>query len=685
MEKQKKWQLYLIIAVILLTVYNILPTVFYYAKPLKSPIDQTRAQTISKQILERINQLEPETEQWLVSFCKLIQVKPLTVSIDPQQPQFAALSFKDEKDASKFREFLPRAGALMPFVPAQLSLYNSHDEASKNVIVQRRIPIHFDSNQVSNYTQFSQKFDAERKPTPLYRALVEDRALQVGISFGGTSENAAMLQALATAQESAGAQQLLLQLSQNIDTFVRVYGEKSPITQRYFASFTQIADANRSQLVQGFLNQLDGARSAISSARKALKDQSDALRTQGQFLETVKQQELDLLTSREKTLEQAYAIVKRNAQTFGSGKTPFTYGTLSATLQNKPADGIQSISLMGCNPFVEQIAIDWSNEKILLSLYSDVEKMRQQLDMSSSKAYLRDMADQLLYNEIAFASRQSGETISPFQDKFEIALSQLQNSDSFIAMRLSTIAAAQSKQLVETLQSAWHPKHPDLSRDAFPIYDYETYLQLPESKQNLCLVVYSPSLSKQIPPQGFRMNSIYVIAKGMEQILDRLKNEPQSAQSAQFSQDFKELRSLLQNNGFAGFSGTSYGIGSQFANDFIFEEEDYFSDVLKASRENFTVHGTKRYAVLEFTDVEQRLLTENKIGNRIHEDLLKWRDDYHAAQLGIRGVSKYDVPKPTKNVYWSNFKLSFVKFFRGDDRKILHWGLDLSGGKTVQI
>ena len=30
-------------------------------------------------------------------------------------------------------------------------------------------------------------------------------------------------------------------------------------------------------------------------------------------------------------------------------------------------------------------------------------------------------------------------------------------------------------------------------------------------------------------------------------------------------------------------------------------------------------------------------------------------------------------------------KLSFVKYFRGDDRKILKWGLDLSGGKTVRI
>ena len=53
--------------------------------------------------------------------------------------------------------------------------------------------------------------------------------------------------------------------------------------------------------------------------------------------------------------------------------------------------------------------------------------------------------------------------------------------------------------------------------------------------------------------------------------------------------------------------------------------------------------------------------------------------------MDINVTSRYTVPAPTKNVYWENFKLSFKKYFRGDDRKILKWGLDLSGGKTVRI
>ncbi len=426
-------------------------------------------------------------------------------------------------------------------------------------------------------------------------------------------------------------------------------------------------------------------KAKVSEEKNALRQESEQLKSQGQFLDTMKQQRLELLSTREKSLEMTAAIVKRNTAAFAAGKPPLKFAGIAAALQNKSADKVQTISLQGCNPYIDQLSIDWGNEKILLNLHSDVAALRQKLDESSVHRSLRDQADQLLYNEIAMTSREAGEEIAPHQNQFEIALSTLSNSNSFLALRLSTIAAAQCQQLQETLKTTWHPKHPDLSPTAFPIYDYETYSKLPASEQNFALVIYSPALNKKAPPQGFHMNSIYVIAKGMDKFLERLKTDGQSEQTSQFHQDFSHLKEILQRSGFVGYSGGAYALSPEYAHDFIFEGEDYFLTVLKATREDFSVHGTKRYAVLEFTDIEQRILTENKIDNRIHEDLLKWRDDYYAAKLNIRGVSPYDVPKPTKNILWNNFKLSFVKYFRGDDRKILHWGLDLSGGKTVQI
>ena len=636
MEKQKKWQRYLIFAVIILTIYNILPTVFFYSKPLKSSIDGKRSNAVAEQIIDRVNTLEPQAKDWLDSFCRLLKVKPQSITTSAQQPQFINLTFKNLEDANKFRQFLPRAGALISFVPSQLTLYDPQDTSTKNVLVQRRIPIHFDKNHLSNYTEFSEKFNAQNHPTPLYRALTEDRAIQVGIAFAGPSENGLLVHALSDERNEQQSQEIATQLAQNIVSFTKVFGEDSSISKRYFASFTQIETADRTRLVQGFIKAMESVKEKINAEKGTLREESDKLKSQGQFLEITRQQRLELLTSREKTFDLALAITKRNAPAFAAGHTPFTFATLVAALQNNSSDEVQTISLEGNNSFIEKLTIDWSNEKIYLTLYSDVADIRQKLDQSVKQSHLRDQVDQLLYNEIATASRRADEEITPSQNQFEISLSKLDNSKSFLAMRLSSIAAAQCKQLREALTATWHPQHPDLKPTSFPIYDYETYLKLPASEQSFGLVIYAPALHKKVPPQGFHMSSIYVIAKGMDKFLERLSSETQSEQSTQFLQDFNHLREILQRSGFVGYSGAAYALSPEFSQDFIFEGEDYYQTILKATRENFTVHGTKRYALLEFTDVEQRILTENKIDNHIHEDLLKWRDDYRAAQLNIR-------------------------------------------------
>jgi len=62
MEKQKRWQLVLIVAVIVITFYNILPTIFYYTKPLKEPINAPKAEQVAQQIAQRVNSLEEDSK-----------------------------------------------------------------------------------------------------------------------------------------------------------------------------------------------------------------------------------------------------------------------------------------------------------------------------------------------------------------------------------------------------------------------------------------------------------------------------------------------------------------------------------------------------------------------------------------------------------------------------------------------
>lgn len=675
MERPKRWQLFLIVAVIFLTVYNILPTVFFYSKPLKSPIDQKRAEQISGEIAVRVNQLEGESIAWLESFCKLLKLKPLSISLDASNPQFAQVKFTDQTEAQKFRHYLPRAGSLIGFVPAQLDIYD-RDPTSKTVIVQRRIPVHLDTKKVQDYFQFGSKRDAQGHPTEFYRGIVDDRLVFLGTSAGGTSESASLIQNSLGHLQDPAAQDLLFLLSQNLLNFTKVFDENSAIAKRYFASFSQIDVANQRQFIEQWVGALERLKDHVRLERIALSQEKDNLQKEGKSLEIVKQQRLEWLNNRENLLINSTALVKKHIGDFAAGKTPLNFMTMTAALK----ESNQNISLGGRNPFIESLSVDWESERIVLNLYPDLQQMKDQL----AQGYQHDQVDQLIFNDIASLSRQAGEKIKPYLDRFEIQLSDLPDSQTFIAMRLYNIAKAEADTMRANLAGNWLPQHPDLQRQAFPIWDYETYQSLPADQKKLGLVVFAPSMLNKMPPKGFKMNSIYVIAKGVDKILQRFESQDSDA-AKQFIRDFNELRTILQKNGFMGYSGGAYPIASEFKSDFIFEHEDYYQDILKATREEFSVHGTKRYALLEFSNVEQRILTENKIDNRLHEDLLKWRDDYRAAQVDLKGTTKFDVPAPTKNVLWDNAKLSFVKYFRGDERKVIRWGLDLSGGKTVQI
>jgi SecD/SecF fusion protein len=88
---------------------------------------------------------------------------------------------------------------------------------------------------------------------------------------------------------------------------------------------------------------------------------------------------------------------------------------------------------------------------------------------------------------------------------------------------------------------------------------------------------------------------------------------------------------------------------------------------------------------LEFSNVEQRILTENKIDNSLHEDLLKWRDDYRSLHKSTSKELQNSMFLLRRKTFSWTTQAQLCKYFRGDERKVIRWGLDLSGGKTVQI
>ncbi|MCB1107187.1 MAG: protein translocase subunit SecDF, partial [Chlamydiia bacterium] len=683
MKKQKRWQFILIAVVVLLTFYNILPTVLFYSKPLNEAIGEKQATAIAEDAAIRVNALEDEALGWLKSYNKLLGIKASSIALDSDNPELIHIRYEKEEDAKILRKHLPRAGSLIPFVPAQLSLIESSQELDgKAVTVQRKVPIHFYPNEVEKTFQFTKKRDSQGNIAPFYHQIVNDRLLQIGLAVGGISENAQYLDTALHHLHNSRSEEFLQLLTQNILSYAKVFGENSPIAKRYYATFTQNLIENKKGAIDQLISTLETYRDQIKLQRIALEEADVKKRGAGSFLEANEQQQLDFLKGKEERVSSALGIVRRQATAFASGATPWTSTKLKQNLPSMKGE-IQSISVQDRSPLVKAITIDWNNETIHLEVHQDVLDYKKEI--ARSKSYLSDPLDQLVFNEIARIGREAGEQLNPKGNTFAIELNHLTNSESLLVMDLSSIAQKQGEQLLHLIKTKWLPTHADLKSQSFPVYDYETFKKLPPHQQKIGLVVYTPAESEGEPLSGFRKSSVYVIAKGIQDVLNKLSENPDSPQAKSFINDFNHLRLLLQNNGFSGYPGATYPLSGSFSKDFIFEAEDFYSAIISATREDFKVHGTRKFATLEFTNVEQRILALNKIETKEHEDLLRWRDEYQSAQARPELHAKYDIPKPIKNPLWSNLALSARKYFRGDERKILHWGLDLSGGKTVQI
>jgi SecD/SecF fusion protein len=682
MEKQKRWQFYLILAVLVLTLYNILPTLFYYSNPLRSPIDAPRAENVAHAIVERVNAVEDESVAWLHSFNHLLGIKPSKIEIAPKNPGLIQVAFQNEQDAALFKRFLPHAGSLIPFVPAQLKLNTELASEPTQALVQRNISVQLDPQDSSKLFQFTPKYDQNGQIADLYRQIVDDRVTQIALAIGGQSSPASQM-AAAVNNSDARHDEVAIALAKEIVDMDAALGKNHPITKRFYASFAQIDAKQGDGLVQKFISKLDKLSQKIKDQKASIAKEQAALKEKQELLDSNQEHLMAILSNQQQALDTALAILRKNTADFQKTHAPLNEAKMQELLQ-ATSQPTQIVNLEGYNPFIKALVINWDSNQLSVQLYDDVQQLRLKEIKNEKEAFVKDKVNQYVINDIARVARLSDEVFKPSYDSFMVSLEHLTNSQGYLVFNLGYLANKQVNQVLDQLHN-WTPTHTDLAGDAYPIHSYEAYKQLPPQEQKLGLVVYAPAMDSQHSLAGFRNNSIYIIAKGMENIVQKYKEAPESAENQTLLHDFNELNSLLSQLGFIGYAASDFDLGKEFSKDYIFELNDYYSTLLKATREDFVSQGSKRYAVLDFTDVEQRILATNRIEDHIQEDLVKWQEAYHAAQVDLNATSKYTVPAPTANPYLANLKLSAVKYFRGDDRKILKWGLDLSGGKTVRI
>lgn len=598
MEKQNKWQFFLILTVITLTFYNIFPTIFYYFKPLKAPIVEAQAKDIAKGIEKRLHQLERDSKDWIQSYCNLLATKPQAIE---KSGKNWVVCFAKSEEANRFRQYLPRAGALISNPAAQLGIAPQISDNPKEVVVST----HFSVDLTKDHFVYAPK-DSE-----LYREIVIDRASQIAFALAGPSEAAYAL----LSQDPRVIEPLAFQ----IQAIAELESHSKSVANRTAASFTQGPFASKPEVVKSIV-------ATFEKVRDELKKHPEMEKKESLFIKAEK-------------------YIKTHEAIFASGETPWSLSEIQEKLKTS-----NTLKIGNRNPLFSELSIDWSNGKIFLKLHPDI-------DPSKLK--------ETLINEVAKIGRFTNETIDMQEGKYAVQFHKLSDATSLLVLNVQDLGKKQANEVLFTLKNDWQPTHPDLKD--LTIVDAESFPTLSREQQALSLIVNAPSENNR---------KLQIFTNGITHILKNFEANPRSELAQEFSTDFQALVALLQQQGF---------VPQRNGNELIFEKPDLYQSLLSATMEDFQVKGTQKYAVLELSNLEQRLLTENRIDTKAHEELIKWKDDYNAAQVNIRANARFDVPKPTKNVFINNVLLSWKKYFRGDEQRVIKWGLDLSGGKTVQV
>lgn len=664
MEKVKRWQVVLITCVLVLTLYNVLPTLIYYSKPLSKPINLVTAKKVSKGIHSRVSHMQKDSENWVKSFSKNLRLKPKSIKANPENPALIEVAFNKAEDAKRFSDFLPKAGALIAFAPSQLQVIpNSLDNPNK-VLIERKIGYSLDKQEFNQLATFSSQYDGN-KLTPLYQNILNNRINSLALALAGPSSHAEFIHSLNQVKDLTSIKEALLDFSQSLVSFNNTFKNQPKLLKRYFQSFTQLSSIT-------VLNQkLENLLVTFEKEVGALNEKSK--------LSTQDKNNLQLLKSQNKLISEALSIIKKNSSAFNNPSTPITLEELSNI-------GSQ-IDLGNRSAFISSIELNLEKNVLNLKLHEDISTFFKQSKKNSDIELQKEQLKQLVINEIAHLSQLTDEAISPTEIGYSVALNNSEETKSIFALDLSHLAQKDVNSLTKQLQNNWNRSSPEFEKDVFFISDYQNYLSMPKAKQRFGLISYAPVLESSKCLKGFKNDSLYVVAKGLNAMIQKYQQHPNSPEAEQFKDAFIQLQNMLYRQGYQlSYQASAPQFDKAFQSDIIFEKQNYYNSFLAATRENFSVRGSKKYAVLELSDLENRILTENKIETQIHDELVKTRDDYRSAQVDLTDkYARYFIPKPSQNVYFQNLLLSFKKYFRGDSRKVIKWGMDLSGGKSILI
>lgn len=646
MEKNKRWHFGLIITVIALTLYSILPTVFYYSKPLSIPIDNKQAQEIAHQISDRFRDQSENCKDFIKSYCNELGLKKVTIINDESFKDVIKISFQNENDLNLFKSYFQKAKATTPSMVGQIEMLPSEESEKFEIFVTNNLGL---ASEFINSLTFQPLFDGDKKLDPAFIDY-QVKKLQSIVNQLVHQEPASLITEATQDKEEINFRSIDL-LSQHFLKVHKALVNNTVAYKRSLAAYTQGSFENKTSSVKKAVEKLELLKEKVKAEKIALQEEENKQTQEKLELAVYKKEQLNFLKNKEESLLQAIALMKKNQQLLSSGKKlPTQEVILSIANQLKPEGQktFQKASLQGLNPLFEAVSFDWMTGKFELHPYADLE--------NTTKGF--SDVEQLLLDEVKNLNLALNQDITPIQGKFVLNFFKIENAKSLLKVELSQLESPYVQSIKNKIETFWKP-HSALGQ---------------ELKSSL-LITSDSSDNKT------HVSSFFVTLKNGLELLKAEGIEENTKQL--FLEDIAKLQNFLHTLGFY-ISSSAYNEKLD-PKDIVFENRHFISHLIEASKENFVFNGAKGTLELQFSDLKQRIFSLNKIEASGHEELVKWKNDYFSALNHPHRELQPFYVKPIKNTLFSNFKLNLKKYFRGDERKVLNWGLDLSGGKTVDI
>lgn len=722
MNQTRCWQKVLIAVVLLLTIYNILPTIIYYSQPLNAPINQYQGEEIEKKFLVRAIESPEKTKEWLLGLFSNLQVKPKSIEIDPKNSTMIHAQFVTASDAQKVSQWIEYAGSLSIFEKARQPFIANID--GTHVTIALRVPyIPKTVEEGKSLYTFIKKENAENSGSlsEEYLQYIGGRYIPIVeiMTDGFFLENEARQVAKVLENKYKDAPPLSSEMKHDlVRPFLSKIGAYTALLQKK-SSYNESENRTiQNILTNSLIASLYSIRENINDdfASRPESDGKNAVvrpeytlsMVQKELVEMIRELPSVDMASAGDASSQLYQMVitaYKNLPDLTSynaigKKTVSEYRNwyndeavrINAKLALDPVDGEDysiSVPLGSMSPLFGTISFDYTADRIELNASQEVcsiLNLANERKIGDISAVISFLKEELLH-EASRLGERSFEKVDVLSDSaFQIPLFTDSPVSSFIALADSgeKYTNNMASSLVEEIEAVWSPKSTDFSSDVYPRVTFDEFSKMTNhADRKMCMLLFSPVGTAFSAGHFLKPTSFYVVLRGAKKILD---SSPNDQARELLLQDYTALQRFLEARGFQAYTGQeiqdAYG-SVEFLSDIIFELEHCASPFLSLTGEAFQLKGDS--AILEFSNLENRLRVENRMSDKEQENLVRWKEAWQSAQVSMNPHERLAIPKPNANVFISNVKTGATKYLRGDYSHVLHWGLDLSGGKSVKI